>query len=133
MIVLDASAAVAMLVSNTDDGEVARHAVATHSLAYPTLLAYEVASTLRRLAAAGHISDDRASVSLERAVGLPGTAIDLDAVWPRVWELRHSVTSYDAAYVALAELLDVPLLTFDRKLRSAPGVRCRFYEPPAGG
>lgn len=131
MIVLDASAAVAMLVSDSAEGRSARAAVAGHAVAYPTLLPYEVASTLRRLASAGHITDERARRSLATTVNFPATSFDLDVLWPRVWELRHSVTSYDAAYVALAELLDAPLLTFDRKLRAAHGVRCRFYEQPA--
>jgi predicted nucleic acid-binding protein len=46
--------------------------------------------------------------------------------WPfldRIWELRHNVTAYDAAYIALAEALDAPLLTHDAALASAPGHR----------
>jgi len=44
----------------------------------------------------------------------------------RCWELTQNVSVYDAAYVALAELLDVALLTADARLASAPGPRCRF-------
>ncbi|MCP2238704.1 type II toxin-antitoxin system VapC family toxin [Prauserella halophila] len=40
---------------------------------------------------------------------------------PRVWELRHSITPYDAAYVALAEQLDIPLLTTDARLAGSNG------------
>ncbi len=40
---------------------------------------------------------------------------------PRIWELRHHVTAYDVAYVALAEVLDAPLLTGDARLAGAPG------------
>ena len=43
----------------------------------------------------------------------------------RCWELRANVTVYDAVYVALAELLDAPLVTADRKLANAPGIRCQ--------
>ena len=43
---------------------------------------------------------------------------------PRCWELRDNVTPYDAAYVALAEALGVPLLTADARLANAPGIRC---------
>jgi predicted nucleic acid-binding protein len=39
----------------------------------------------------------------------------------RIWELRHNLTAYDAAYVALAEALDAPLLTCDRALAAVPG------------
>ena len=57
--------------------------------------------------------------------------------WPhhklaaRAWELRGSVTYYDASYVALAELLDAPLVTLDRRLAQAHGPRCAFLTPPA--
>ncbi len=44
----------------------------------------------------------------------------------RCWELRDNVTVYDAVYVALAELLDAPLVTADGKLANAPGTRCRI-------
>jgi predicted nucleic acid-binding protein len=48
----------------------------------------------------------------------------------RVWELRTNVTCYDAWYVAVAEALDVPLLTLDRALARAPGVHCALLLPP---
>jgi predicted nucleic acid-binding protein len=48
-----------------------------------------------------------------------------DFLLPRVWELRESLTAYDAVYVALAEALDAPLLTCDRRLATAPGHQAR--------
>ena len=45
---------------------------------------------------------------------------------PRIWELRDNLTAYDAAYVALAEALDAPLLTRDARLAAAPGHRARI-------
>jgi predicted nucleic acid-binding protein len=57
-------------------------------------------------------------------------------LWPesrtaaRAWELRGAVTYYDANYVALAEILDAPLVTLDRQLAWAPGPRCEFLTPP---
>jgi predicted nucleic acid-binding protein len=47
-----------------------------------------------------------------------------------VWELRQSVTAYDAWYVAVAESLDLPLVTVDLRLSRAPGPRCAFATPP---
>lgn len=52
-----------------------------------------------------------------------------EAVLSRVWELRHSVTSYDAWYVALAEALGLPLATLDTRLSRVQGVACRFLIP----
>jgi len=46
---------------------------------------------------------------------------------PRCWELRHNITIYDAAHVALAELLDVVLPTSDERLSKAPGPRCAVH------
>ena len=48
----------------------------------------------------------------------------------RVWELRSNLTSYDAWYVALAEALDCPLVTLDRKLSRAIGPKCEIIAPP---
>jgi predicted nucleic acid-binding protein len=47
-----------------------------------------------------------------------------------VWTLHPNVTAYDAAYVALAEELDLPLVTLDRRLSRAVGPTCRFVTPP---
>jgi predicted nucleic acid-binding protein len=47
----------------------------------------------------------------------------------RVWQLRESLTAYDAWYVALAEAHDVPLATLDRRLAASPGPHCGFLTP----
>ncbi len=49
---------------------------------------------------------------------------DTAALARRIWELRDNLTTYDAGYVALAEALDCPLITADRRLARAPGIRC---------
>ena len=49
-----------------------------------------------------------------------------------MWELRGNLTAYDAAYVALAELLGAPLVTLDTRLARAPGTRCEISCYPAG-
>jgi predicted nucleic acid-binding protein len=46
------------------------------------------------------------------------------SLWPRAWELRTNLSAYDALTVALAEQLDVLLLTADARLARAPGLRC---------
>ena len=59
---------------------------------------------------------------------LGGETFEFAELAKRVWELRHNMSTYDASYIALAELLEVPLLTLDDRLRAAPGVRCEFVE-----
>lgn len=51
------------------------------------------------------------------------------ALADRTWSLRHNVTTYDASHVALAEMLDAPLVTLDRRLARAPGIRCEVLTP----
>jgi predicted nucleic acid-binding protein len=89
----------------------------------------EVAHALRRLEALGRIPSKTAAAALEAALTL-----DIE-LWPfapfaeRVWELRGAVTAYDAWYVALAETLEIPLATLDRRLAVASGPRCEFVIP----
>jgi predicted nucleic acid-binding protein len=56
--------------------------------------------------------------------------VEYEMLAGRVWELRDNLTSYDASYVALAEVLRVPLATLDVKLSKAPGTTCSFQLPP---
>ena len=59
-------------------------------------------------------------------LALPIRVVPSAPLLPRVWELRHNLTVYDACYVALAEAIDQPLLTADRRLANAPGLRCEI-------
>jgi predicted nucleic acid-binding protein len=68
----------------------------------------------------------RAALALADLVELPMRRAAHRPLLPRCWELRDTVTVYGAAYVALAELLDAPLVTADARLANAPGPRCRF-------
>lgn len=126
MIVVDASAVLELLL----DGP-AREVIATRfcepgvSLHAPHLLDVEVASVLRQHARSGGLSDQRAAEVLSDFLDLSITRYPHDLLLPRVWTLRHTVSAYDAMYVALAEGLDAPLLTRDRKLARAKGHRAR--------
>ena len=95
-----------------------------HLLA-PHLLDVEVASALRRLVAVRHVSAVRARQAIDDLSTLPVMRYPHDWCLPRVWELRHALTPYDAAYVALAETFECPLLTCDRRLAGAAGHRAR--------
>ncbi len=80
---------------------------------------------LRRYVRDRTITEQRGKEALEDLGGLPLSRYPHDFLIPRIWELRTTLTAYDAAYVALAELLDAHLLTCDRKIASAPGHRAK--------
>lgn len=124
MIVLDTSALVEFLVGADQVAERVRTAVVDERLAAPHGVDLECASTLRGLVLGGKLPADEGrraldllgSVNLRRHRHVP--------LLPRVWELRHNLWPYDAAYVALAEVLHADLVTVDRKLEGVTGVRC---------
>jgi predicted nucleic acid-binding protein len=90
------------------------------------LLDVEVAQAIRRYAASGEIDSERGAMALADLADFPLRRYPHDFLLPRVWDLRNNVTAYDAAYVALAEVLDAPLLTRDRRLAGAAGHRARI-------
>ena len=90
------------------------------SLHAPHLLDVEVAQVLRRYTAAGELTPERGREALMDLVDFPVHRYPHDVLLPRIWELRHNVTAYDAAYLALAEILAAPLVTCDARLAAAP-------------
>ena len=120
MIVLDASAAIEWLLRSPVGVKIDKRIFArSESLHAPHLLDIEVAQVLRRYVREKMITSQRAQEALEDLAGLPLDRYPYDFLIPRVWELRATLTAYDAVYVALAELLDASLLTCDRKIASA--------------
>lgn len=87
----------------------------------PHLVDLEVAQVLRRYRLSQELSAGRAEEALEDFLQLPLQRYSHEMLLGRVWELRHEVLAYDAAYVALAETLGAPLATSDRKLAAAAG------------
>ncbi len=124
MIVVDASVIVTALGDDGPDGDLARARLRGERLAAPHLIDLEVASAWRRLAAAGELDLRRAQLALSDLRALRVDRVQHGTLLVRCWELRDNLTIYDAAYVALAELLEVPLVTADSKLPNAPGARC---------
>jgi predicted nucleic acid-binding protein len=122
VIVLDASAIVEILLTRPSVKHLAdRLRDPDQALHVPHLIDLEVAQVLRRYQATGEMSPQHAREALLAFGQMP---LQRHAHWPflgRIWELRHNLTAYDAAYLALAEALDAPLLTCDRALASAPG------------
>lgn len=122
MIVIDASALLEVLL-NTSAGSVVARRLFTENetLHAPHLLDVEIAQVLRRYAMTGELTPTRGLQALEDLADWPLTRYPHDLLLPRMWELRHNVTAYDAAYIALAEALAAPLLTRDARLASAAG------------
>lgn len=124
-VVIDASALVAALVDSGPDGRWAERFL-HEDLAAPHLLPVEAANVLRRAALKRDISDDVASLAHGDLLDLRIELVPYALVAERTWELRHNLTAYDASYVAVAELLDVPLATFDQRLVRSAGPTCTF-------
>ncbi len=124
MIVVDASVLVTGLADDGRDGDLVRHRLRGERLTAPVLVDLEVLSAWRRLHAIGSLDDRRVALAI---VDLRALRIDRAPHVPlldRCWELRDNLTVYDAAYVALAEMLDVTLVTGDGRLARAPGIAC---------
>ena len=85
-----------------------------------------LAESVRRYALAGHLDPTRGLQALEDLSDFPLTRYPHDLLLPRIWEMRHNITAYDAAYIALAEALDAPLITRDAALVSAGGHRAQI-------
>lgn len=122
MIVLDASAAVDWLL-RTPAGQFIEKRIYSRSetLHAPQLLDLEVTQVLRRLAAQGLISTHRADEAVSDLLDLRIARYPHLVLLPRVWQLRHNFSAYDAAYIVLAEKLGAALVTRDARLASAPG------------
>lgn len=129
-LVVDASVVVAALVDGGPVGRWADSLLEVHRLVAPSLMTYEVANILRRTQLRGDISPDVATLAHQDLLALPIQLFAHDVLADRIWELRHTVTAYDAAYVALAEGLDIALATLDRRLAEASGPTCSFELPP---
>lgn len=124
MLVVDASVLAPALADDGRPGDVARAGLQGKRLFAPQLVDLEVASVLRRQCSSGQLVRRRAELALADLIDLPLERVAHRGLLERCWELRDNLTVYDAAYVALAELLDLPLLTADARLAKAPGIRC---------
>ena len=129
-VVVDASVLVAALVDTGREGQWAEELLAASDLASPHLAPVETLNVLRRLEAAGTITPPQAAEALDLFAALDLELYPLAPVADRVWRLRGQLTSYDAWYVALAESLQVPLATLNRRLARAPNVACELSLPP---
>jgi len=124
-VVLDASAAVNLLIGEDHVARRVIWAVGEARLLAPAVFPFEVTNVVRRQLAAHLISPEAAQNAWE---GLGDLAVELwpwEALAERVWQLRGSITSYDASYIALAELMECPLVTTDSKLAAMAPTTCQ--------
>jgi predicted nucleic acid-binding protein len=126
LIVIDASAVLEVLLNTAASARVAERLFARNDILHaPHVLDLEIAQVLRRYTLSGEMDAERSEQALEDLADLPLNRYPHDVFLFRIWALRRNLTAYDAAYVALAEALDVPLVTRDTALASAPGHRAR--------
>ena len=121
MKVVDASVVVELVA-----GDLAPDRLGDEELAVPHLLDSEVTHALRSLVFRGVLTDAQGAMALEGFIGLALTRFSVQELRLRMWALRHNLSGYDAAYVALAETIGATsLLTTDARLARAPGIHCR--------
>jgi predicted nucleic acid-binding protein len=121
VLVVDTSAVIAALAGRPPDRQVVGRLAGDGDLAAPHLIDVEFLHALRRLVLGRQLGDDRAADARDDFAALVIARYEHTLVADRVWELRHGLTAYDATFVALAELLEVPLVTCDARLARAPG------------
>lgn len=128
-VVCDASALVALLLDSGSDGRWVTEALKGADLSAPSLVAFEAANIIRRHELAELVSSDQAAQAHADLLDLHIEHWPYEILAARAWELRHNLTSYDASYVALAELTQAALVTLDKRIVNAPGVRCTVRTP----
>jgi len=122
MIVLDASAAVDWLLQTSAGKHIEKRIYSnSETLHAPHLLDLEVTQVLRRLVLQGVISPHRAGEAVRDLLDLRVTRYPHSVLLPRIWQLRHHFSAYDAAYLVLAEKLGAVLVTRDARLASGSG------------
>jgi len=130
LIVLDAAAAVHYVLRRQPGmGWLSERIVGSQMLHAPHLIDFEAASALRRLVLAGELAAERGATALTQMDELHLVRYPATRLRDRVWALRDNLTAYDAAYVALAELLEVPLVTTDARLARSTGHTAEIIEP----
>ncbi len=123
MIVIDASAVLEWLLGLPLAGGVAeRFADADQTLHAPHLLGVEVAQVVRRHVASGEVSPARGAEAIADLADLDVAHHPHEPLLPAMWQFRANLTMYDAAYVALAQTLDCPLVTLDAGMAAASAI-----------
>jgi predicted nucleic acid-binding protein len=127
LIVIDASALADLLLRTERAGWIEAQLEAP--IATVQLCHLEVLSVVRRKEHRRELTARRAREVMDDLVAIPLSVYDVRPLLPRVFDLRHSLSAYDAAYVALAEGLGVPLVTSDARLGRASGHNAEIRAP----
>jgi predicted nucleic acid-binding protein len=128
-VVCDASAIVAALLDSGPDGQWAVTRLTGVDLHAPTLVHYDCANVIRRLELKGTVGADQATLAYTDLLDLNITLWPYDVLGGRIWQLHQNLTSYDAAYVALADTLSATLVTLNRRIARSPVVECTVTCP----
>ena len=124
--VLDASGAIEFLMNTAFGKRLAPRLTGVEPVCVPHLIDVEVAHVLRRAVARGALAAERGAMALDDWFDVEVERYAHAPLLERVWQLRENVSAYDAVYVALAESLSMVLVTADRRLAAAPGLRARI-------
>ncbi len=124
MIVSDASVLAPVVADHGPDGTNFRRRLRGETVAVPDLARIEVISVIRRQLHSGALDSSQAVQAVDDLLDLPLIVYSTSRLLRRAWALRDNITTYDACYAALAELLGCPLLTADTRLSRAPGINC---------
>ena len=129
VVVADASVLVDALSSKGAIADRARSALEGRRLAAPEHLRIETFHLIHSRLLGRKINSTIAVEAIKDLAAVPLELLPTQLILRRMWELRDNLSGYDAAYVAAAEYLGVPLVTFDRRLASVPGQRCEVVVP----
>src|SRR5262249_50296056 len=127
--VCDASAIAAFLLAAGSDAEWVTAQISATSIAAPELMMFEASNVLRRHAAAKLITASDATTAHAELLLLDVELWSYGALAERAWQPRGTLTISDASYVALAELVEAPLVTLDRRIKRVRGLRCAVLAP----
>ncbi len=123
--VLDASALIYAVRSGAPSAAALRRRLVRDTLHAPHLIDAETGNVLRRHVLAGDLPPRDAMTLLSDAAALVDLRYETTGALRRAaWDLRDNLSFYDGLYVALAQALDLPLLTVDAKLTRTPKLPC---------
>lgn len=129
MLVVDASCLYAVLADTPDGERVRARLTLDQDQAAPHVVDVEALGIIRRDRMLGRLDPTAANQAVDDLRDWPGERYGHRPFLTRAWELRERVRSWDAMYVALAEVLGATLLTLDERLARVPGLDCAIEVP----